>query len=123
MITERRGQQRCVKNVGMSCMLMNGKDSRPAILRNFSDQGVYFETTLKVMKGAYVVLRALNRNDNKDSTMGHRGPLYTLDTSDPDVCSLFRSHAVAQVRRCERLADHDDPMRYGVAAEIEALTD
>ena len=120
---DRRVQQRCVKNVGMNCMLINGKVNRPAILRNFSDRGVYFETTLQVMTETYVVLRALNRNDSKDSTMGHRGPLYALDTNDPDVCSLFRSHAVAQVRRCERLADHDDPPRYGIAAEIEMLTD
>ena len=119
----RRVQQRCVKTVGMHCALLSGNVYRPVTLRNFSGSGLFFETAVQILPGSYILLRTTNANDTGGATMGANAPPYTLDANDPDACSLFRSHTVAQVRRCERLADHGDSPSYGVAAEIQMLTD
>ena len=115
---DRRSKQRCVKDVGMSCALLNGNVERPVTIRNFSESGLFFETAVKIAPGTYVVLRSIGANDFKNATMGATGPQYALDVDDPEVCSLFRSHTVAVVQRCERFSEHSDIPRYGVAAEI-----
>jgi hypothetical protein len=115
---DRRTKQRCVKDVGMGCALLNGNVERPVTIRNFSDSGLFFETAVKMMPGTYIVLRSIGANDAMDTTTGTAGPQYALDDDDPDVCSLFRSHTVAKVQRCERFSEHSDSPRYGVAAEI-----
>ena len=119
----RRSQQRCVKPVGMHCALLNGNVYRPVILRNFSGNGLFFETAVQILPGTYIVLRTTDANDTGDTTMSVGAPPYTLDASDPNACLLFRSHSIAQVRRCERLTVQGESPRYGVAAEIQMLTD
>lgn len=119
----RRGQQRCVKNVSMDCALLNGSVNRPVILRNFSGSGLFFETAVQMLPDTYIVLRTTNANGAGESDKNSVAPQYALAPNDPDVCSLFRSHMVAQVRRCEHLSDNDGSPRYGVAAEIQMLAD
>lgn len=115
---DRRGKRRCVKDVGMSCALLNGNVDRPVTVRNFSESGLFFETAVQIMPGTYIVLRSIGANEATDKAMGSAGPPYALDVGDPDVCFLFRSHTTAKVQRCERLEGHRDSPRYGVAAEI-----
>lgn len=107
----------------MTCALLNGNVDRPVILRNFSGSGLFFETATQILPGTIVVLRTVNANDPPDSTVGWTGPSYSLDAGDPGACSLFRSHVVAKVQRCDRLAGHHEAPRYGVAAQIQMLTD
>lgn len=122
-MSERRGQLRCVKNIGMHCTLLNGNAVRTVFLRNFSVSGLFLETTVQIMPGTYIVLRSINANDAMNTTQDAAGPQYELNTNDPEVCSLFRSHTVAKVQRCEQLKGHYVLPRYGVAAEIQMLTD
>ena len=122
-VGDRRGQQRCVKDVGMGCALLNGNVERPVTVRNFSSSGLFFETAVQIVPGTYVVLRSLGPNETSDTTMGSAGPQYALDDEDPEVCSLFRSHTVAKVQRCELLGNTADSTRYGVAAEIQRWND
>jgi len=116
---DRRSQHRCVKDIGMGCSPLNSNVERPVTVRNFSESGLFFETAVKMMPGTYIVLRSIGANEASDGTMGSAGPQYALDAGDPDVCSLFRSHTMAKVQRCERLGESVDLPRYGVAAEIE----
>lgn len=121
--SDRRREQRCAKNVGMHCTLLNGNVDRLVTVRNFSETGLFFETTVQIIPGAYIVLRSISADEATDDFMTSAGPLYSLDFDDPDVCSLFRSHTVARVQRCELIGDYDESSRYGVAAEIQRLTD
>lgn len=116
---DRRGKHRCVKDVGMGCALLNGEVERPVTVRNFSESGLFFETPVKMMPGTYIVLRSMGANEAAEATVGPAGPQYALDAGDPGVCSLFRSHTMAKVQRCERLSESNDSPRYGVAAEIQ----
>jgi len=120
---DRRGKQRCIKDVGMGCALLNGNVERPVTVRNFSVSGLFFETAVQIVPGTYVVLRSLGANETSDTIMGSAGPQYALDVEDPEVCSLFRSHTLAKVHRCEPLGDPADSLRYGVAAEIQRWND
>ena len=120
---DRRGQQRCVKDVGMHCTLLNGQVTRPVTLRNFSGSGLFFETAVQILPGTFIVLRSMNANDAGEHHMGSAGPQYASHADDPEACSLFRSHTVAKVQRCEPIDDPHDSLQYGVAAEIQLLTD
>lgn len=120
---ERRGQMRCVKDIDMRCGLLNGNVVRTATLRNFSGSGLFFETAVQMVPGTYIVIRSTNANEARGAASGSAGLQYTLDANDPGVCSLFRSHSVAKVKRCERLEGHYDSPHYGVAAEIEMLAE
>jgi len=39
---DRRSKQRCIKDVGMGCVLLNGNVERPVTIRNFSESGLGF---------------------------------------------------------------------------------
>jgi hypothetical protein len=119
----RRGEQRCEKNVSMNCTLLNGNVNRPVILRNFSGSGLFFETAIHILPGTYIVLSTPHPNNAEEPAMVSGLLSYTLDANDPDVCFLFRRRTVAMVRRCEPLSDQDNSPHYGVAAEIQELTD
>lgn len=122
-IKERRGQMRCVKDIDMRCGLLNGNVIRTVTLRNFSDSGLFFETAVQMVPGTYIMLRSTNVNEARETASGSAVPQYTLDANDTGVCSLFRSHSVAKVKRCERLEGNYDSPHYGVAAEIEMLAE
>lgn len=120
---ERRAQQRCVKNVGMLCTLLNGHVTRPVTLRNFSGGGMLFDTSVRILPGTYIVVRNATASDVRENHMDSAGPQYAPRAGDPDACSLFRSYAVAMVKRCERIDTHDASSGYRVAAETQILTD
>ena len=54
---DRRSKQRCVKDIGMGCALLNGNLERPVTIRSFSESGLFFETAVQMMPGTYIVLR------------------------------------------------------------------
>ena len=120
---DRRGEQRCIKDVGMQCTLLNGNVTRSVTLRNYCSSGFFFGTAVQIKPGTYIVLRSADANEARHTSMASAGPLYSLNKDDPNVCSLFRSHTVAKVKRCEQIDGHDESSRYGVFAEIQRLTD
>ena len=113
----RRSEHRCRKDVGMHCSLLHGKATHLVTLRNFSRRGVYFESSGKFFSGNIIVLRT--RADDE----GFGAPRYAVGKDDPEVCTRFRSHVVAEVRRCDRLHGPDETPCYGVGAKIQILTD
>lgn len=119
---DRRSQQRCIKDVGMHCSLLNKKTDTVVTLRNFNERGVYFESGWKIQPGTLVVLRAMDATDFVVSDATADMPQYCLKDSDPGVCTGFRSHTVAKVQRCEKLDGYGDQPYYGIGAEIQILT-
>jgi hypothetical protein len=122
-IKDRRLQHRCTKDVGMHCALLHGDANRLVIVRNYSARGIYFESQGQIQAGTMIVIRTLGANDFLDNEATANAPLFSIATSDPDACSLFRSHVLAKVQRCVRLEGHNDAVRYGMGAEIQMLTD
>jgi hypothetical protein len=120
---DRRGQQRCVKDVGMHCSYLHGNVDQLVTIRNFSYRGIYFESGWNITPGTLIVLRAMDANDTAVFESPHDVPQYSFSQSDPETCMEYRSHAVAKVRRCVKLENHDDPPLYGVGVEIQILTD
>lgn len=120
---ERRGQPRCVKDVGMHCSLLHGQADQLVTLRNFSHRGCFFESAWNMQPGALVVLRSLDaRNDAPGEASSDRPP-FTIGHSDPEACMGYRSHMVAKVQRCVKLTGRNMQPRYGVGAEVQILTD
>lgn len=122
-IKDRRLQHRCTKDVGMHCALLHGNANRLVIIRNYSARGIYFESHDQIQPSTVIVLRTLGANDFLDNDATSNAPLFSIENSDPDVCTRFRSHVLAKVQRCVRLEGHDDVVRYGMGAEIQMLTD
>lgn len=107
----------------MHCTLLHGNAYRLVTIRNYSARGIYFEAHGEIQPGTMIVIRTLGVNDFLDSEATSNAPLFSIATSDPDACSLFRSHFLAKVQRCVRLEGHTDAVRYGMGAEIQMLTD
>jgi hypothetical protein len=120
---DRRRQQRCVKDVGMHCSYLHGNMDQLVRLRNFSYQGIYFESAWNIVPGTLIVLRSMDINDSAVIASYEDVPQYSFTDFDPDVCLGYRSHSVAKVRRCVKLDGYDDPPLYGIGAEIQILTD
>jgi hypothetical protein len=120
---DRRRQQRCVKDVGMHCSYLHGDMDQLVTLRNFSYQGIYFESAWNIVPGTSIVLRSMDINDTAAFKSHQDVPRFSYTPSDPDVCMGYRTHAVAEVRRCVKLEGYDDPPLYGIGAEIQILTD
>ena len=118
-----RSHQRCCKDVGMHCTLLHGHAGQVVMLRNFSNRGMYFESTGALSPGSLVVLRTLSANDLRSNGAAVDAPCYAMREDDPDACMTFRSHVIARVQRCERLERPEGPPRFGVGAEIQMLTD
>lgn len=119
----RRAAHRCVKNVGMRCSYVNDRKSHLVTLRNFSDRGLYFESSGRMRPGALIVLRTMVDAERHDSERAFHMPLYSVAKEDPATCSLFRSHVVARVQRCVELPDPGGDLNYGVGAAIQILSD
>ena len=122
-IKDRRLQHRCTKDVGMHCVLLHGNANRLVIIRNYSARGIYFEAHGQIQPGTIIVLRTVGKNDFLDNEATANAPVFSIENSDPDVCTGFRSHVLAKVQRCVRLEGHTNAVRYGVGAEIQMLTD
>lgn len=122
-INERRHESRCAKDVGMHCALLQGDEHWPVMVRNYSVRGLYFESQTKIQPDTIIVLRTMTANDALDNDASFTAPLFSIDEDDPVACTLFRSHILAKVRRCDRLDGHDGVARYGLGAELPVLTD
>ena len=122
-LKNRRSQHRCFKDVGMHCSFLHGNAYQLVTLRNFSNRGIYFESTGEIQPGTFIVLRTMVGDDFMDVTAASNVPDFSISRNDPGVCMEYRSHVVATVQRCVRLDDLDDAPRYGVGAEIQILTD
>jgi hypothetical protein len=120
---DRRGQQRCVKDVSMYCTLLHGHTARPVTIHNYNASGLYFETSVKILAGTYIVLRSIGANEQLDQDVKSKAPIFSMKRNDPEVCTLFRSHCIAKVKRCVALGHRDNAPYYGVGAQIEMLTD
>jgi hypothetical protein len=120
--TDQRRQQRCFKDIGMTCAHLNENDDHIVTVRNYSNRGVYFESDEAARIGSFVVIRAVASHDvggfasPSDSTFQ-----FTIEPSDPEACRGYRSHTVAKVIRCNKV--DDDTKRFGVGAEILMLSD
>ena len=113
---ERRRQQRCVKDVSMTCAHLNENDDRIVTVRNYSSVGVYFESNEAARVGSFVVIRTPGSHDVVARTPPSDYPFqFTIEQSDPRACWGFRSHTVAKVVRCNKA---DDATQFGVGAEI-----
>ena len=53
---DRRMQQRCVKDVSMTCAHLNQNDDRIVTVRNYSSTGLYFESDEEALIGSFVVI-------------------------------------------------------------------
>lgn len=122
-IKERRSHPRCAKEVGMHCALLHGNSNRLVVLRNFSERGVYFESDGPIQPGAFIVLRPKGADDVVNSGSVSNAAVSYAEIKNPKVCSMFRSHMIARVRRCARRDGPGAGRCYGIGAEIQILTD
>ena len=120
--TDRRVQQRCVKDVRMTYAHLNENDHRMVTVRNYSSTGVYFESDEEALVGSFVVIRAPGSHDALAPASPSEYPFqFTIEHTDPGACWGFRSHTVAKVVRCSRVGD--DAIRFGVGAEVLILSE
>jgi hypothetical protein len=119
---DKRKQHRCVKDVSMTCSHLNKNDDHIVTLRNYSSNGVYFESDKEALIGSFVVIRAVGSHDGGAIGSPSEHPYqFTIEQSDPGVCWGYRSHTVAKVIRCDKV--DDDTKRFGVGAEVLILSD
>ena len=107
----------------MHCSFLNGHADQIVTLRNFSSQGIYFESGWNIRPGTLIVLRAMDAADRLHWEASSPSAQYTTSRSDPEVCAEYRSHTVAKVQHCRQLDGRDDLPRFGVGAAIQILTD
>ena len=120
--TDRRMQQRCVKDISMTYAHLNENDDRMVTVRNYSSTGVYFESDEEALVGSFVVIRASGPHDVGVPDAPSEDPFqFTIEHTDPGACWGFRSHTVAKVVRCSRVGD--DAIRFGVGAEVLILSE
>jgi hypothetical protein len=115
-------QQRCVKDVMMTCAHLNQNDDHIVTVRNYSSTGVYFESDEGARIGSFVVIRAPVSHDAGANDLPSENPFqFTIEQTDPGACRGYRSHTVAKVLRCSRV--DDDDARFGVGAEVLFLSE
>ena len=118
---DRRMQQRCVKDVSMTCAHLNQNDDRIVTVRNYSSTGLYFESDEEALIGPFVVIRTPGSHDVGVPASPSEPPFqFTIEQSDPRACLGYRSHTVARVIRCNKV---DDATHFGVGAEILILSE
>ena len=117
---DRRSAQRCVKDVGMHCSVLNRNEEQLVTVRNYSQWGFYFESKWNIPSGSLIVLRNL---DSRNEKAGDGQPRFEMHRTDPEACHTYRSHTLARVQRCVQLDGHDAPRLFGIGAKIQFLTD
>ena len=120
---DRRSQPRCTKTVNMHCACLHGRAEHKVTLRNFNSRGLYFESGLNLAPGTFVVIRAMAATEQPDGSGATPAIPDVAGDADARACDAYRSHSVAKVLHCRRLAGLDDPPRYGVGAAIQMLAD
>ena len=119
---DRREHQRCSKDVSMTCSHLNKNDEHLVTIRNYNNNGFYFESDEALMVESFIVLRAVGAHEmeNFGPQPGYPSP-FTIENSDPGACRGYRSHTVAKVVRCEKV--DTDPTRFGVGAKLLILSE
>ena len=118
---DRRRQQRCVKDVSMTCAHLNQNDDRIVTVRNYSSTGLYFESDEHERVGSFFVIITPGSLHGKAPASPSDHPIqFAIDDSDPRACWEFRSHTVARVVHCSKV---DDATHFGVGAEILILSE
>ena len=118
---ERRSQQRCPKDVSMTCSHLNQKDDRIVTVKNFSGDGIYFESDVAMLIGSFIVLRTPAAHEVKALASPPAAPFaFSIASADSRSCRDFRSHAVARVIRCQKSIE--ETARFGIGAEFMMLS-
>lgn len=118
---DRRMQQRCAKDVSMTCSLLNKNDDHIVTVRNYSSRGMYFESDEEALISSFIVLRAMGAHEMKALASPSDQPFpFSMESSDPRACWGYRSHTVAKVIRCNKV---EDAIRFGVGAQVLFLSD
>jgi hypothetical protein len=120
---ERRSRHRCAKDVAMHCSFLHGDANRQVMLRNYSNRGLYFESSGEIRSETLVILRAMDAHDLMIVDQASDMPQFSINRDDPEACMDYRSHTLAKVQRCVKLKDSAETPRYLIAAEIQILTD
>jgi hypothetical protein len=119
---ERRLQQRCAKNVSMTCSHINQNDDHNVTVRNYSSRGMYFESDEAASIGSFIVLRATGAHDMQSLASPSDQPFpFSMGNSDSQACRGYRSHTVAKVIRCKKI--FEEATRFGIGAEVMILSD
>lgn len=120
--TDRRKQQRCAKDVSMTCSHLNENGENIVTIRNYNNNGMYFESKEEWLIGSFIVLRTMGAHEMENLAARPDQPFqFSIANSDPKACWGYRSHAVAKVLRCTKV--DDDATRFGVGAEVLILSD
>jgi hypothetical protein len=120
--SDRRVQQRCAKDVSMTCSRLNKNDEHMVTIRNYNEKGLYFESDENLSVDAFIVLRAVGTHEMEKFGSRPDQPLpFSMAISDPGACRGYRSHTVARVIRCEKV--DTDPTRFGVGAKLLILSE
>ena len=119
--TDRRMQQRCTKDVSMTCSHVNQNDGRIVTVKNYSSSGMYFESDEAALIGSFVVLRTVEAHE-VETLASPTDPIFpfSMESTDPRACRGYRSHTVAKVVRCLKVVE---TTRFGIGAEIMMLSD
>ena len=119
---DRRVQQRCAKDVSMTCSHLNKNDEHIVTIRNYNKNGLYFESNEALLIDSFIVLRAVGAHEMENFGPRPEYPFqFSIEISDPEACRGYRSHAVAKVIRCEKV--DTDPTRFGVGAKLLILSE
>jgi len=120
--SDRRVQQRCAKDVSMTCSHLNKDDERMVTIRNYNDKGLYFESDKNLLIDSFIVLRTVGAHEMEKFASRLDQPLpFSMAISDPGACRGYRSHTVARVVRCEKV--DTDPIRFGIGAKLLILSE
>jgi len=114
-------QHRCVKDVSMTCTLLNQHDDHIVNVRNYSSKGMYFESDEAVSIGSYIVLRAMGAHEMAARSSSDRLLPFSMESTDPLACRGYRSHTIAKVVRCKKMVEA--ATGFGIGAEIMMLSD
>jgi hypothetical protein len=107
-IQERRKHSRCYEDTGILYSFLNKSDRYPAVARNYSGYGMYFESDTALMPGTIIVIRPLGCNSPGDAASERfakgPAPYYCKDSrQQTGACRELKLIVTAQVKRCEKI--------------------
>lgn len=104
----------------MHCSLLNGQMRQVVAVRNFSQNGFYFESGWNLQIGSMVILRALSVHESGDE---NDHPQFSIDADDVAACSMYRSHSLVSVKRCVQIDDDVAQPLFGIGAAVQIITE
>ena len=117
---ERRRSKRCYEGTGIVYSFFNQTEQHAAVARNYNRFGIYFDSDRPLPPGTTIVIRTLDCEtvDNRDDSNSARGPApyYCKNIkARSEECQELKTHAVAEVKRCENCNDLNRE-GYGIGA-------